>query len=289
MAEFNAVVALDGSQISEASLKYLPLLKALEGLHLHLIGVVDVYAEGVETVGIEKLTEREHGVLEAYLSSAASQLGQSLGVPVAAEVRDGHADEEILGTAERTHADLIVMTTHGRSGLGRWSTGSVADKVLRTAGCDTLVIGPDAARREAPQTIANILVPLDGSDLSEQALQVATSWAKATRAKLHLVRCFLPPAIASEALVMPEIFEGVRDAAEAYIRETAAALAGVDVQGAVILGAAVEQLTAYCEANQIDLVVMASHGRHGLLRAVIGSVTDRMLHGPAPVLVVHPG
>jgi nucleotide-binding universal stress UspA family protein len=283
-----AIVALDGSQLSEASLGYLPMLRSLGELKLRLVAVAEVFTEGVELAGMEELVEREHRLLESHLSGLAAELHERLDIPVEVEVRDGHPDQEIVDAAEKAEASLLVITTHGRSGLGRWSIGSVADKVIRTARCNLLVIGPEAASRTPSPTIENVLAPLDGSGHAEAALQVAREWARSSGATLHLVRCFQPPSVAYEAPAMPDLFSLLRDSAQAYLEQARQRIDDVPVRLGVFLGSPADQLKAYSEQYHIDLVVMASHGRRGLVRSILGSVTDRMLHGPAPVLVVHP-
>jgi nucleotide-binding universal stress UspA family protein len=283
-----AVIALDGSQLSEASLAYLPMLKDMGELHVLLVAAADIFSEGVEIAGMEELVEREHNLLARYLDGVAADLHERLGLSVEVDVRDGHPDQEIVHAAEAADASLIVLTTHGRSGLDRWSIGSVADKVIRTARCNLLVIGPEAAGGSPRPAIKNILAPVDGSSHAEAAIEVAHQWAKASGATVHIVRCYQPPSVAYEAPAVPDLLAMVRESAEAYVDQCRKRLPDIEVRAGCFLGAAADQLKAYATANQIDLVVMASHGRRGLARAILGSVTDRMLHGPAPVLVVHP-
>lgn len=286
MAELKVVAAVDGSSLSEASLRYLVPLKALGDLAVTLVGVVETYAEAEGLRGAQSHLERELKLMMAYLQRSASDLGPKLGTQVNVDLRTGMPDHQILQAALAVQADLLLITTHGRSGIGRWAIGSVADKVLRGLDRPALVIGPSASQRDPVPPFREILLPLDGSDLAEQAMPVALEWAKAFGARLHLVRAVPLPMMTSETMsVGPDLFDAMRDAAQAYITRINDQLGGTAVTD-VPIGLVADQLTEYVATKAIDLVVMTSHGRGGLLRSVLGSVTDRMLHGPAPVLVV---
>lgn len=290
MAEVRIVVALDGSELSEVSLKYLPLLKPLGDIRVALVAVVETY-DGESVRGLAAYLEREHKLLTAYLEKTSEALARQLGASVDAEVRTGAPDEEILEHAEARQADLLILTTHGRSGIGRWTIGSVADKVVRRAERMTLVIGPNAAKRGPSEAIRQILVPLDGSLLAEQALEPGVSWGTRLGARLHLVRVVPLPTVPVDASLTPytpDILEAMRDAAVTYLERIKVKAGLPDILTDVPLGPAADGLITYEEENGIDLVVMTSHGRRGLARSVLGSVTDRVLHGPAPVLIVRP-
>jgi nucleotide-binding universal stress UspA family protein len=186
--------------------------------------------------------------------------------------------------------DLIVIATHGRDGIARWRLGSVADKIVRQAGCPTLVIGPNVVIELAPYSLRRILVPLDGSALAEEALTIATWFAERTGAELGLVRAVTPPPVDAAMGAYPiDILTAMEDTARNYLTDKVDGLKGrAEARTTLLIGPAPEQLLEYEKPNAIDLVIIASHGRAGVARAVLGSVTDRMLHGSAPVLVLRP-
>jgi nucleotide-binding universal stress UspA family protein len=287
LADLKVIAALDGSELSEASLRYIPLLKALGTLDVTLLGVVETYREAEGLKGAEAHVERERNLLEAYLERTATEFAGTLGAPARSLVRVGAPAEEIMAAARESDAGLLVLTTHGRSGLGRWAIGSVADKVLHHCDRNILVVGPQVAERASVPPVREVLVPLDGSGLAEQALPIALDWAKAFGARLHLVRVVTLPVMSAETMTMgPDLFDAMRDAAAGYLAELKERAGAQEAETAVPVGPIAEQLSAYEQEHAIDLVIMTSHGRGGLLRSVLGSVTDRMLHGPAPVLVV---
>ena len=143
----------------------------------------------------------------------------------------------------------------------------------------------------------NIMVPLDGTAFSEEALPAAESLARAAKATLHVVRVHVPathPPVSLEGMpvIDPERDAGRWSSERAYVRRIADRLT---VRGAhavrttVMEGPVAEALTTYGLLNDVDLIVMSTHGRNGLARAWMGSVADAVLRdGPAPLLLLRP-
>ena len=295
MPEFKVMVPLDGSRTAEHSLAYLDGLKSLGESEVLLFSVVDE-SEDFHTLSTDEARERERNLLSTYLREVSSDIEKHLGLRVETRVSSGQPADSILEEAHRYEPDLLVISTHGRSGTSRWRFGSVADKLIRGAASNTLVIGPAATEREtwlearimAPFT--KVLVPLDGSELAEEALPVAAQFVKAYGAVLHLVRSVTVPAagdVYGEATYMPDLLNSLIEGAKSYLTDVATRLSGVGpVTIAAPVGSAAFELEEYVRQQGIDLVVMTSHGRSGFVRTALGSVTDRMLGGPAPVLVV---
>lgn len=129
------VVPLDGSPLAEGMLRFIVDIAGPLDLEVVLLRVIRVLPPYVtETVRTAVLDNLEHNIGEArqYLAPLAEELRRR-GIRVRTEVRRGEAVDEIVGCAQEADADLIAMTTHGRSGLGRWLFGSVAEAVLRQA------------------------------------------------------------------------------------------------------------------------------------------------------------
>jgi nucleotide-binding universal stress UspA family protein len=143
--------------------------------------------------------------VRSYLEYAAGRLN-CWESPVEIAVRSGSAAEQILAVAHEYHAELLVMSTHGRSGPGRWLYGSVADDVLRTADVPVVLLPPGAQLAAEAERSLRILVPLDGSALSEAALGPACQWAERLGAELVLMQVVewppLPVADGAEFLTM---------------------------------------------------------------------------------------
>ncbi len=293
MSEPLIVVPLDGSELSEHAVPYASAMAKATGAHLL---VLTVWEEGERAMITnlpdlaEDLFKRGEEHYEGYLAGVAKQL-EAEGVTVETDVLLGDPTEEILRMIEQRAPRMLVMATHGRSGLSRWRYGSVANKMAREAPVPTMVVGPkvleDAARGGA---IRRILVPLDGSPLAESALRLALELAEALDAGLILSQVVRWPAQPFTLGVdVAEIMRQLTEAAQHYLLQTQEGLRTErPVETKVLQGPPADALIDLAEAEGIDLVVMASHSRGGLALVVLGSVADRMLQGSAPVLLVRP-
>lgn len=288
------LIPLDGSKLAEQALAYVPALMALGVSSVHVVSVLD--PDLVRPRSGREDDARERHLLEVYHRELADALRESTGLSVQTSILDGQAAAAVLAEADATEHCYLVLSTHGASGATRWRLGSVADQIVRGAHCPTLVVGPRAAEADAHfsqlimPSIRSILVPLDGSPLAEQALSLAKPLAESFGATLHLVTVASVGALGLEAVwagVSPELDEELSGEAEAYLQKLSADTEGLDsARLAVRFGSPAEALATYVSENEIDLVVMTSHGRGGLVRTALGSTTDRMIGGSAPVLVV---
>jgi nucleotide-binding universal stress UspA family protein len=132
------LVPLDGSRVAEAVLPH-----ATELARLHDGEVVLLRVELASNYGTEMVTEAERQAVEEarrYLTDVAASLREARVRVSTAVVPYGYAPEQILAQANLTGADLIAMATHGRTGVGRWMLGSVAEKVLRAAVTPVLLV-----------------------------------------------------------------------------------------------------------------------------------------------------
>jgi nucleotide-binding universal stress UspA family protein len=172
MSQYKVLVPLDGSRLAEHSLVYLDALRSMGESQVQLLSVVDE-AEDFESLKPEESRLREENLLSTYLREVSADIKQHLGIDVETRVVAGSPANAILDEAEKYAPDLLVISTHGRSGISRWRLGSVADKVIRGAACNTLVVGPKAAERgtwldaRIMDAFKSLLVPLDGSALAE--------------------------------------------------------------------------------------------------------------------------
>jgi nucleotide-binding universal stress UspA family protein len=293
MAKFKVLIPLDGSRLAETSLAYISALRLMGELEVRLLSVVNE-AEEYHALNDAESGQREFNLLGTYLREVAQDVHKHLGLTVESRVRYGKPAERIVEEAVEFRPDLLLISTHGRSGVSRWRLGSVADKVVRTATCNTLLIGPQAGEEskwleaDLNMPFGAVLVPLDGSELAETALPVTESIALAYGSDVHLVRAVsIPPlAMEGEEVFTPDILTSLQEAARHYLDSAAKRFPGGKLRKEVLLGSAAWALEDYIKQHGIDLVVMTTHGRGGMLRAALGSVTDRLLGGPAPVLVV---
>jgi nucleotide-binding universal stress UspA family protein len=297
MADYTMLIPLDGSPLAEHSLAYLPALSRLGDVEVHLLSVLDT-TEEIHDLSSSDVVERERNVLTAYLHEIAAGIELLHGIKPHTETGVGVPGEVIQKRIDELAPDLLVISTHGRSGVSRWRRGSVAARLLHGSTCPVLLVGPHAAEHgdwregQAVEAFGSILVPLDGSDLAEHALSTAAAIAQEFGSDIHLVRCVRHPVPGDPATAhgTAEIAHRLQQGATSYLAKIAGRLhGGGEVLTAVRMGQPDVELEEYITAQKIDLVVMTSHGRSGIVRAAMGSVTDRLTGiGRAPVLVVRP-
>jgi nucleotide-binding universal stress UspA family protein len=282
VTNLTVLIPLDGSKQAEQALAFLAALKALPGLRIRLLTV----AEGDGIPASEEARHEE--ATKTYLEEVLSRTKSTAGLPMDCTLRTGRAYEQILDEAGRDDVNLLLMTTHGRSIADPERLGSTADKVIRGAACPILLVGPHASM---PLQIESITVPLDGSSLSAEALPVARSLAEHLGARLRLVRAVQPPAVDMDVIgsFAADLVESQELTASLYLDEARLELeSSVPVETAVLIGPPAEALRTDVKENPPGLVVMTSHGHTGFIRWALGSVTERMLAGPVPVLVLRP-
>jgi nucleotide-binding universal stress UspA family protein len=259
------LVPLDGSVLAEQAL---PLAGQLGCAAAGRVVIVRVIADE---------QGEDDADVQSYLKYAAGRLNYS-GVPVETVVAHGDAANEILRAAHQYDAELLVMSTHGHSGPGRWLYGSVADEVLRSANLPMVLLPPAAQPELADRRPLRILVPLDGSSWGEAALDPARAWAERLGANLILLQVLDPEAEVAGAMQYLE--EVARHCRSESVHVVCRALPGRPVPSTIAR-------VAFDEA--VDLIAMATHGRSGVARLVLGSVaTGLVQRTDVPLLVVRP-
>jgi nucleotide-binding universal stress UspA family protein len=290
------VVPLDGSPLARAALPYAATLARATGSRLLLVRAVLSFArlgQDPDVVRAEAL-----GEARAQLEALAREL-RADGLAAEARVLWAEAVTTILEVARQVDATLIAMSTHGRGGVGRWLFGSVADGVLRRAEQPVLLVPPRCEAHWARDRRLRILVPLDRSAFAEQALGPAEAMARALNGELQLFHVVVPPpsvySLSPGAYPHgPTMFfapETELAAARRYLGEVAARLSrsGLPVEWSTQVGEAATTIADAARGLGCDLIAMATHGRGGLERLVLGSVaTGALQHARVPVLLVRP-
>jgi nucleotide-binding universal stress UspA family protein len=201
--------------------------------------------------------------------------------------------EAIVETATKREADLIVMSTHGRSGIGRVIYGSVADKILRLATQPVMLIPANCERAWPTDRPPRILVPLDRSELASKALGPAVELCDQLGGELILVHVVPFPTYAYSDVYVYTAFDLEADVAAATAELEATAdslrLGGRVVRAKVTNGFPTATIADIAREEQADLIAMATHGRGGLARVVLGSVaTATLQRAGRPVVLVRP-
>lgn len=278
-------VSLDGSDLSHKALPWAKLLAGPE-TEVHLIRAFREPQEYLYTSlgpmpADEEKVQQVIDKIREYLEGQAEQFEQ----PVKMHAGCGDPAETILYQAGRRDADLIIIASHGRGGVDRWLLGSVATKVLRGSEIPVLMIR-STEEAETPN-VDKILVPLDGSDTSERALEMAVEAAKTLGAELVLYTGVSFPRTGFPSAVEQYVEHGLK-AAEKYLEEQAAKCEGVAVSTVVRDTTPSHGIVKAANDLGADMIVMGSHGRSGVSRWILGSVTENVVQtSDLPVLVVY--
>ena len=292
------LVPLDGSGLAETTLPYVGALAHVPGepVRVTLLHLIERGAPS-SVHGARHLTTIAEA--EAYLTEIAATFQRDeIAVDTHVDTNEGNDTAgRIVDHAAEMGIDLVVLSAHGRSGLGRWLFGSIAQKVLAVGIAPVLMVVP-AKRGAPPPSVARVLVPLDGSAEAEVALPYARGMVGATGGTLHLVYAVprvesLTGGRAAVARYSPTASAAMLDEAEegatAYVRDLADRLRAdhVAVQATIVRD---DPATAIVEAAgriHADLIVMASHGRAGIAGAWAGSVSSKVLaRAPGPFLLI---
>lgn len=289
------LIPLDTSEVAERVLDYLPPLANKDvtnedGTELVLVSVIAPESYAYATAADEpellvRFKEKMEQRYSQYLQEAKQRL-TAQGYQVRVVLLYGEGAQAIVDVATRESCDLIAMTTHGRTGFRRWIMGSVADRVLQTASQPVFLARAEPAL-SAPYVIANVLLPLDGSSLAEQALPLAQGVAAQTQAKVTILHVLThltswEKQALGETPLNADSFEADRAAkAQTYLEGLCNQLkeAQVDCAAEIATGNAANLVLERAKADEIDLIVMNSHGRSGYFRWTQGSVASKVLQG----------
>jgi nucleotide-binding universal stress UspA family protein len=276
------LIPLDGSALAEQVLPYARQIAEACGTGVELISAV--HGEDLpEDILAELEAERC-----AYLERVAAALPKRLGARWVC--RRGIPAEVIVAHAGQDPDTLIAMASHGRSGMQRWLLGSVASKVIQAAETAVLLLPTGATSPNGgPVEFERMIVPLDGSALAEHVLGPAVDLCRCLDMELILVRAY-NPSFPGATVRMQQVTEIVREAAEVYLAEVAERLAPAglkDLSHQVLHGVPAERITRFALETPNSLTAMCTHGRHGVSRWLLGSVTDAVIHSAEePVLVI---
>lgn len=292
------LVPLDGSATAEAVLPYAEAFAAGFRTAVELLSVIDIGAMTTHLSAdklhhLDAIIAHEEKRSAVYLEDVARNFFP--GVPTEQRIVRGNAAEAVLETASQDGDTLIAMATHGRSGATRWLLGSVAEKVLRGATHPLFLVRASSAKGSPQRIIDSIVVPLDGSALAEKILPTVSNWARVLDVEVALIRAFEFPAAAyygsEEDLPDYDAFrEEARKVAAGYLKAKAGALVAEGVRTVSTLtleGPAAAEIIGYAQSAPRAVIAMSTHGRSGVRRWMLGSVTEKVVrHGADPVLVV---
>ncbi len=292
------LVPLDGTPFSEQALDSAVELARRADAELLLARVHVPWVSGLEVAEVDRQTDQEVAREERdYIDKVAARVGRTLGRKVVGELLQGEIAGTIAARADEWAADLVVMTTHARGPAARFWLGSIADRLIRTFKRPLLLIPPRAGALAALQ-LRQILVPLDGSPLSESVLAEARKVGALFGASFILYEAVPEPApiVDPSGMIVgidePEPMTARLTAARNHLEGPAESIRASGGTATVVAAGAegpASGILAAAGAARADLIAMATHGRSGLPRLWLGSVADKVIRGSTvPVLILHP-
>ena len=295
------LIPLDGSKLSENVLPYARVLAGALGLRIDLLSVV-------ESLDFARTTHAGHmrsvdSIVEATMRAGEQYLQDVVAPSFTGIVVDncfveqGNPEAIIIERAARDKGTLIGMATRGRSGIHRWLMGSVAEKVLRGAANPLLLVrGDEQGKSDGAATLKSIIVPLDGSKRAETVLPQAMELVKKLSLEIVLTRAYQIPVYAyggADAVYLPNVdalLTQLREETGAYLEAKVNELRanGIEkVSSIPLVGSGADEIIDLARKTPDNLIAMCTHGRSGVDRWVLGSVTEKVVrHSGDPVLVV---
>jgi nucleotide-binding universal stress UspA family protein len=299
------MVTLDGSDFGEQALPFVRAIAGKTGASVNLSHVnccdppTDLLQNTpfqYEGVSMEAYMEKHSGQQRGYLLGLEAALKADLpDNRICSALLEGYVTEALERHAREMGADLIAMTTHGRTGVSRAWLGSVADSLVRNSSFPLLMIRPLEDGKSFPKVrFEHFLVPLDGSEVGEAILGPAADLGRAMGARFTLLHVVSPHVtLGARAALLPagQLTER-QERAEAYLAGVVERLAaeGIDARWKIESHfAPARAILKVAEEDQADLVAISTHGYTGVKRAILGSVTDKVLRGAQwPLLVKRP-
>lgn len=299
------LVTLDGSDFGEHAIPFAKFIaaKAIASVELSHVSCCDPPTDLLqntpfqyEGVSMDAYEEKHADEQRAYLDARAEELRSQLsGIEVGTSLLEGYVTEALERQARKIGADMVIMTTHGRTGVSRAWLGSVADSLVRHSSFPLLVIRPLEDGKTFPEPNFNhFLVPLDGSPIGEGILEPAVALGGPMGARFTLLHV-VAPHLSVGARVSPLPAGHLKERtgkAEEYLAGVVERLRGQGIEAEPLIEshyAPARAILNAAESREVDLIAIATHGYTGVKRALLGSVTDKVLRASKwPLLLERP-
>ena len=287
------VVPTDFSETAETAITLATQLADHYAATLDLVNVVDatVYAYAgypFASLSKELMTGAEEALNKVKIKLKNGKLNRYL--------LSGAPATEIADHARRHKASLIVIGTHGHGAVARFLLGSVADRVVHESDCPVIVTKQPKGKIKHPKKktkpFSRILFPSDFSDTSKRALDQAVAFTEDMDAELYVLHVVDDTLISTHVeeerkLILKELrkhaLDELKNQLPSHLLDNFATI------GTVRRGEPARQIAAYAETKHCDLIIMGTHGRSGIERALIGSVADKVVRrAKCPVYLARP-
>ena len=302
------LILLDGSELAEEVFIHAKELAGRMELDMVLLHVYSPATRDFVPMH-QAYIDRAARVIRRQAQEVQKKLGiqpEAKPVKVRGELAMGYHADEILRYADENAVDLILMATHGRSGIKRWVLGGVADKVLRASKVPVCLVRV-GIKKETPYDqwpSMTILVPLDASETTEAVLPYVKALAQQKRAEPvnvvlfkicepTIMPSYYSPELSGTPLNWGEYMEQETARCKKTSTEYLAGIAkqlkakGVRIRSEILVGKAADMIVDFAKKNPLSIIIMSTHGRSGLKRFVYGSITESVLAEVTnPILMV---
>ena len=272
---------VDGSDPAAAALDHALDIAAAHGATVDVLHVADTNIPSQTRIGTDVVDALvEEG---AQIVTDARERAEDLDMTIHTEVVQGEPTEAIIGYAEDNDHDLIVMGSRGQRNLNEYVLGSTTDRVVNRTDRQVLTVRDVDTAIEYPYE--TLLVPTDGSDRANEAVELAGEVAATHGAALHLLLVIdeLPLGIDAESAAA-EVEAGNNAVIQSALDHVDAE---VDVTTAIRFGSIRGEITGYAGDVGADCIIMGTHGRQGFDQRLLGSTTERVLRtSSVPVLTI---
>jgi nucleotide-binding universal stress UspA family protein len=291
------LIPLDGSTLAECAISHGVAIAQTFNARIVLLHILEEPSVTNTQQAVDPLNWHiRKSEARAYLDYVAARMEQS-GLPTQSVILEGRAADQIVAYAESHNVDLIVLSSHGRSGLSNWSVSSIAEKVTRRASTSLMLVRANQPDQPADKPYHRLLVPLDGSRRAEYALPIATALARKYESELFLAHVVTRPEMARRTPPAEEdidlanrLLERNRDEGARYLDELQGRLRSdsFDIQTRLLVGEYLtDALHDLVAQESADLVVMSAHGLSGEPRWHHGRVVSSFIdYGTTPLLIV---
>lgn len=278
----NILVPTDDSECASLAMDYATDLAEQYDATAHVLNVVD---SRLVATGPHYDECRDEAT--DITSTAGDRLAHE-GISVERAVRTGVPYKAILKCAAEEGIDLVVIGTHGRTGVDRYLLGSVTENVIRRADVPVLTIRT-SDERTVTYPYEDILVPTDGSEESLAAVDPAVNVARTYGATLHSLSAIDTHSIGIDVdtgELRDQLEDSALEAVEA-VEERAVEASVSKTETAVVYGLPHQRICSYVTEHDVDLVVMGTHGYSGIPRYLLGSIAEKLVRtAPVPVMTV---
>ena len=286
------LVPLDGSKLGELPLIYVKELAKEFHSAIHVIYVCEKHDPAYREM-VQKYLDKVAGKLQSDLMQTSSRAN------VEAVMLEGKPSAEIIRYAQEKQVSLILIASHGRTGIMAWVMGSTANKVIHIARQPALLVRASMFNSERPpeNVFRKILVPLDGSESGEAALRYISEIAEKLKSEIILLSVVeagerIHSIGGLDYIQFPEeLIDAMKKESEDYLARINEKLTdhGIIVQNVVREGNAAEEIVNFGNENNISLIVMSSYGKSNSREWVLGGVANKVLHvSKLPMFLVKP-